>query len=48
MWTSVSPWTEEGYQPVFFEPRALRNLHPIDEAGGVIHNMHSTKGESTS
>ena len=23
--------TDEGYQPVFFEPRALRNLHPIDE-----------------
>jgi splicing factor 3B subunit 3 len=23
--------TDEGYQPVFFEPRALRNLHPIDD-----------------
>jgi len=23
--------TEEGYQPVFFDPRPLKNLLPIDE-----------------
>lgn len=23
--------TEEGYQPVFFDPRPLKNLTPIDE-----------------
>ena len=27
--------TEEGFQPVFFEPRALRNLRLVDEVDSL-------------
>jgi splicing factor 3B subunit 3 len=43
--------TEEGYQPVFFDPRPLVNLHPIDEVESLCPVMdvqcHNLLGEET-